>query len=173
MDVDLIRLFGVWVFPYISRIHTAYIGEDSSNLGTWKLLVIKLLVNLVVCGPLVWIPIGSPYERDCYLRSPHRIPKVTGPKPPIENHQLSDKTLWKFPTKKKSLFAPTKEGVVLMPSAFSMTLGVLPSITATQLLVVPAAGEFLRTEVIHGFCVFSSNLPTYPMQFMIRLVFVL
>ena len=23
-----------WVFPYISRIHTAYIGEDSSILGT-------------------------------------------------------------------------------------------------------------------------------------------
>ena len=25
-----------WVFPYISRIHTAYIGEDSSILGTWS-----------------------------------------------------------------------------------------------------------------------------------------
>jgi len=33
--------------------------------------------------------------------------------------------------------APTKEGVVLIPSAFSMTLGVLPSMIATQLLVVP------------------------------------
>jgi hypothetical protein len=29
------------------------------------------------------------------------------------------------------------EGVVRAPSAFSMTLGVLPSMTATQLLVVP------------------------------------
>ena len=28
------------VFPYISRIHTAYIGEDSSILGTLKCLVI-------------------------------------------------------------------------------------------------------------------------------------
>ena len=33
--------------------------------------------------------------------------------------------------------APTKEGVVLIPSAFSMTFGVLPSMMATQLLVVP------------------------------------
>ena len=31
----------------------------------------------------------------------------------------------------------TTEGVVLKPSAFSMTLGVLPSMTATQELVVP------------------------------------
>ena len=31
----------------------------------------------------------------------------------------------------------TTEGVVLAPSAFSITLGVLPSITATQELVVP------------------------------------
>ena len=28
------KLFWGWVFPYISRIHTAYIGEDSSILGT-------------------------------------------------------------------------------------------------------------------------------------------
>ena len=27
-------ILGGWVFPYISRIHTAYIGEDSSILGT-------------------------------------------------------------------------------------------------------------------------------------------
>ena len=25
-----------WLFPYISRIHTAYIGEDSSILRTWN-----------------------------------------------------------------------------------------------------------------------------------------
>ena len=30
--LNLIRLFWGWVFPYISRIHTAYIGEDSSIL---------------------------------------------------------------------------------------------------------------------------------------------
>ena len=29
-----IWLFGGWVFPYISLIHTAYIGEESSILGT-------------------------------------------------------------------------------------------------------------------------------------------
>ena len=34
--LSLIRLFWGWVFPYISRIHTAYIGEDSSILGTSK-----------------------------------------------------------------------------------------------------------------------------------------
>ena len=32
--LNLIRLFWEWIFPYISRIHTAYIGEDSSILGT-------------------------------------------------------------------------------------------------------------------------------------------
>ena len=32
--LNLIRLFWGWVSPYISRIHTAYIGEDSSILGT-------------------------------------------------------------------------------------------------------------------------------------------
>ena len=32
--LNLIRLFWGWGFPYISRIHTAYIGEDSSILGT-------------------------------------------------------------------------------------------------------------------------------------------
>ena len=31
--LNLIRLFWGWVFPYISRIHTAYIGEDTSILG--------------------------------------------------------------------------------------------------------------------------------------------
>ena len=35
--LNLIRLFWGWGFPYISRIHTAYIGEDSSILGTWNL----------------------------------------------------------------------------------------------------------------------------------------
>ena len=34
--LNLIRLVLGWVFPYISRIHTAYTGEDSSILGTWK-----------------------------------------------------------------------------------------------------------------------------------------
>ena len=32
--LNLIRPFWGWVFPYISRIHTAHIGEDSSILGT-------------------------------------------------------------------------------------------------------------------------------------------
>ena len=32
--LNFIRLFWGWIFPYISRIHTAYIGEDSSILGT-------------------------------------------------------------------------------------------------------------------------------------------
>ena len=35
--LNLIRPFWGCVFPYISRIHTAYIGEDSSNLGTSNL----------------------------------------------------------------------------------------------------------------------------------------
>ena len=32
--IRFIRLFWGWIFPYIGRIHTAYIGEDSSILGT-------------------------------------------------------------------------------------------------------------------------------------------
>ncbi len=32
--LNLIRLFLGWGFPYISLIHTAYIGEDSSISGT-------------------------------------------------------------------------------------------------------------------------------------------
>ncbi len=28
--LNLIRLFWRWAFPYISRIHRVYIGEDSS-----------------------------------------------------------------------------------------------------------------------------------------------
>ena len=32
--LNLIRPFWGWVLPYMGRIHTAYIGEDSSTLGT-------------------------------------------------------------------------------------------------------------------------------------------
>ena len=41
------RLFwgGGFKLPYISRIHTAYIGEDSSILGTWKCLVTQLCLS--------------------------------------------------------------------------------------------------------------------------------
>ena len=52
----LFRLFWRWFFPYISRIHTAYIGEDSSILGTNEMfgetrnnhrpLVVVLVVSL-------------------------------------------------------------------------------------------------------------------------------
>ena len=43
-----------------------------------------------------------------------------------------------WPTKVSSLSVnATIEGVVLAPSAFSITLALPPSITATQLLVVP------------------------------------
>src|SRR6218665_1531770 len=50
-------------------------------------------------------------------------------------------TAWRlagWPTRRSpSLEKATIEGVVRAPSAFSITLGVVPSITATQLLVVP------------------------------------
>src|SRR6218665_1073910 len=50
-------------------------------------------------------------------------------------------TAWRlagWPTRRSpSLEKATIEGVVRAPSAFSMTLGLEPSITATQLLVVP------------------------------------
>ena len=45
------EFFGGWVFPYISRIHTAYIGEDSSILGNYLKCLVKGLmrVNWVIC----------------------------------------------------------------------------------------------------------------------------
>ena len=45
--LNLIRLYWGWVFPYISRIHTAYIGvSDSSILGTFpKCLVMGFRTN--------------------------------------------------------------------------------------------------------------------------------
>ena len=50
-------------------------------------------------------------------------------------------TAWRlagWPTSRSpSSVKATIEGVVRMPSAFSMTFGVVPSITATQELVVP------------------------------------
>src|SRR6188768_3501426 len=50
-------------------------------------------------------------------------------------------TAWRlagWPTRRSpSLEKATMDGVVRAPSAFSMTLGLLPSMTATQLLVVP------------------------------------
>ena len=50
-------------------------------------------------------------------------------------------TAWRlagWPTRRSpSPVTATMEGVVLAPSVFSMTLGSLPSITATQELVVP------------------------------------
>ena len=36
LETPMFGYFWGWVFLYISRIHTAYIGEDSSILGTWN-----------------------------------------------------------------------------------------------------------------------------------------
>ena len=44
------RLFWVWVFPYISRIHTAYIGEDSSILGTTSMFGDMTLSPIIMDG---------------------------------------------------------------------------------------------------------------------------
>lgn len=49
-------------------------------------------------------------------------------------------TAWRFagwPTRRSLSVKATIEGVVRAPSEFSMTLGWLPSMMATQLLVVP------------------------------------
>ena len=49
--------FGGWTFPCISRIHTAYYGEDSSVLGTWNAWNIKFVNPLCFshffCGRMV------------------------------------------------------------------------------------------------------------------------
>ena len=38
--LNIISLFSGLAFPYISRIHTAYIGQDSSILGTWNQVLV-------------------------------------------------------------------------------------------------------------------------------------
>ena len=35
-------ILGVRVFPFMSRIHTVYIGEDSSILGAWNVWWLNL-----------------------------------------------------------------------------------------------------------------------------------
>ena len=45
----ILGYFGGYVFSYISRIHTAYIGEDSSIVGTWNFW---------------WLPVTSKLEAD-------------------------------------------------------------------------------------------------------------
>src|SRR5262249_36497774 len=51
------------------------------------------------------------------------------------------------------------DGVVRMPSAFSMTLGVLPSITATQELVVPRSIPMTLAMVLNPFLCGRSGWP--------------
>ena len=46
--LNAIRLFWGWVFPYMSRIHTAYIGEDSSILGTNEMFGDESVVTLCI-----------------------------------------------------------------------------------------------------------------------------
>src|SRR5262245_51214109 len=64
-------------------------------------------------------------------------------------------TAWRFagwPTRRSpSSVKATIEGVVRMPSAFSMTLGVEPSMTATQELVVPRSMPMTFAIVLHPF----------------------
>jgi len=59
-------------------------------------------------------------------------------------------TAWRFAAKPTnfylSLVNATTEGVVRYPSEFSMTLGVLPSITATQELVVPRSIPIMYSD---------------------------
>src|SRR5215211_454924 len=62
-------------------------------------------------------------------------------------------TAWRlagWPTRRSpSSVKATIEGVVRMPSAFSMTLGVEPSITATQELVVPRSMPMTFAMVLY------------------------
>ena len=46
----------------------------------------------------------------------------------------------------------TTEGVVRAPSEFSMTFGVVPSMMATQLLVVPRSMPMILAMLIPSFC---------------------
>src|SRR5436190_23185652 len=53
------------------------------------------------------------------------------------------------------------EGVVRMPSAFSMTFGVLPSITATHELVVPRSMPMTLPMVSYPLCCGRSAGPRW------------
>ena len=50
--LNIIRLFWGWVFPYISRIHTACIGEDTSILGTTEMFGVSPQgAIMAICDP--------------------------------------------------------------------------------------------------------------------------
>ena len=53
------------VFPYISCIHTAYIGEDSSILGTFSCLVIGFVSADVLFFTTVNHKSTPPFGRIC------------------------------------------------------------------------------------------------------------
>jgi hypothetical protein len=58
-----------------------------------------------------------------------------------------------WPTRRSpSSVKATIDGVVRMPSAFSMTFGVLPSMTATQEFVVPRSMPMTLPIVLPLFC---------------------
>src|SRR5580698_3372781 len=63
-------------------------------------------------------------------------------------------TAWRFadwPTRRSpSSVKATIDGVVRIPSAFSMTFGVLPSITATHEFVVPRSIPMTLPMVLHS-----------------------
>ena len=103
-----------WKYQHVSILNTANINFDKNGIrgsgsasedakgklktrktatsqeGTHKhIRSSQLMVNLVVWGPVVWIPIGSPKPKGIvFLRGyPDSNLKPPGPKPPI-NHWL-------------------------------------------------------------------------------------
>src|SRR6266481_5437024 len=72
-------------------------------------------------------------------------------------------TAWRlagWPTRRSpSSLKATIEGVVRIPSAFSMTLGVLPSITATHEFVVPRSIPMTFPMVLIPFYLFAAGWP--------------
>ena len=76
--LNLIRLFAGWVFPYISRIHIAYVGEDSSHfryrtkclvIKRWKfsLLTIVTSSRCNMSGAWGWILLELPTRKSVHF----------------------------------------------------------------------------------------------------------
>src|SRR5579862_9192999 len=81
-------------------------------------------------------------------------------------------TAWRFagwPTSRSpSSVKATMDGVVRIPSAFSMTFGVLPSITATHELVVPRSIPIALAMTALHFVAAPAHAPTQNLQSRLR-----
>ena len=100
--LNLIRLFWGWVFPYISRIHTAYIGEYL-HFRYLKSLVNKLKGDFEKSSPggghMTWPPIYN-WVADRTREKPVGINDAFSDLSLLES---SNKNEWSYLTRKNCL----------------------------------------------------------------------